>query len=102
GSAEPVVAFDTGPGNALIDAAVTLATGGRESYDRDGKWARRGRVLAPLLDELLADPYFERPPPKSTGREVFGRPYVEALVARLRPASEQEWADLVATLTAFT
>jgi anhydro-N-acetylmuramic acid kinase len=102
GSDEAVLAFDTGPGNALMDAAVELATGGAAAYDRDGDWARRGVVDDVLLGELLDHPYFRRPPPKSTGRETFGREYVRALVARVEPASEGEWAGLVATLTALT
>lgn len=102
GDPSPLLAFDTGPGNALIDAAVALATGGRETYDRDGGWARRGTIREALLAELLANPFFDRPPPKSTGREVFGRPFVEALVRRERPRSTEEWADLIATLTALT
>lgn len=102
GEETPLLAFDTGPGNALIDAAVELATGGAESYDRGGVRARRGTVHEDLLAELLSHPFFERHPPKSTGREVFGRPYVESLAARLEPAGESAWDDLVATLTAFT
>jgi anhydro-N-acetylmuramic acid kinase len=97
-----VVAFDSGPGNALLDAAVELATNGRDHYDREGQWARRGRVDEALLTELLDDPYFRRPPPKSTGRERFGRGYVQALVGRLQPAGEQGWADLIAMLTELT
>lgn len=97
GSDEPVVAFDTGPGNAIIDAAVRLATGGERAYDVDGEWARRGRVDEARVEELLADPWFRRPPPKSTGRERFGRPYVEALAPG---GSDREgWEGLVATLT---
>ena len=91
-----------GPGIALIDAAVELATGGRETFDRDGEWAARGRGPEPLLAELLAHPFFDQPPPKSTGREVFGRPMVEAIAARHAPLDEQAWADLIATLTALT
>jgi anhydro-N-acetylmuramic acid kinase len=102
GSAEPLLAFDTGPGNALIDAAVELATEGRETFDRDGAWAERGLVDEPLLDELLAHPFLQREPPKSTGREVFGRPFVEQLAARLRPADRAAWAALIATLTELT
>lgn len=102
GGAVPLLAFDTGPGNALIDAAVELATGGRETFDRDGHWARRGQVLEPLVTELLADPFFRRVPPKSTGREVYGRPFVERLVGRVGPHTEGDWADLIATLTALT
>jgi anhydro-N-acetylmuramic acid kinase len=102
GSDRPVVAFDTGPGNALIDAAIELASEGEQSYDEDGEWARRGAVDEPRLAELMAHSYFRRPPPKSTGRETFGRGFVRALVERSKPADRQEWADLVATLTAFT
>lgn len=102
GDDEPVIAFDTGPGNALIDTAVELATNGEEHYDRDGQWARRGTIDDPLLRELLDDPYFHRSPPKSTGRETFGRLYVQTLVGRQSPAGRDDWADLIATLTAFT
>ncbi|NIP81497.1 MAG: anhydro-N-acetylmuramic acid kinase [Gemmatimonadetes bacterium] len=102
GSDDPVVAFDTGPGNALIDAAVTLATHGARAFDEDGAWADRGRVDTALLEELLDDPFFRRPPPKSTGRESFGRTYVETLLARRRPTGTADWADLIRTLTALT
>lgn len=97
-----MLAFDTGPGNALIDAAVELATGGRSHYDRDGELAARGLVDDVVLGELLAHPYFSRVPPKSTGRELFGAQFVRGLAERLAPADEQGWADLVATLTALT
>lgn len=102
GDPAAVLAFDTGPGVALIDASVELATGGQASFDRDGERARRGRADAGLLEELLADPYFREAPPKSTGREHFGRPYVLEVVRRRGPASEQDWADLVTTLTELT
>lgn len=102
GESGPVLAFDTGPGNALIDVAVELATGGVAHYDRGGELAARGRVDDVVLNELLAHPYFERVPPKSTGRELFGAQFVQGVVARLGPVDEQGWADLVATLTALT
>lgn len=102
GEGAPLLAFDTGPGNALIDAAVELASGGRETFDRDGGWASRGTVNGEVLAELLSHPFFHRDPPKSTGREVFGRPFVEELVTRLSPRSDRDWADLVATLTGLT
>lgn len=102
GAAEPLLAFDTGPGNALIDAAVELATDGRETYDRDGGWADTGAVDEPLLAELLAHPFLQRDPPKSTGREVFGRPFVEQLAARVQPADRAAWAGLISTLTELT
>lgn len=102
GSDEPLVAFDTGPGNALIDAAVELATDGREQYDRGGQWARRGTIDEALLADLLEDPFLLRAPPKSTGRERFGRGYVQALVEPRQPSHDDDWADLIASITALT
>jgi anhydro-N-acetylmuramic acid kinase len=99
GSTEPLLAFDTGPGNALIDAAVELATSGAQTFDRDGVWADAGVVNQKLLDELLAHPFFARTPPKSTGREVFGRPLVQQLAQRLSVNDRDGWAALVATMT---
>jgi anhydro-N-acetylmuramic acid kinase len=96
------LAFDTGPGVALIDAAVQLATGGAESFDRDGLRGRRGTPLPELLQELLAHEFFDLGPPKSTGREAFGRPLVENLVRRVAPATTADWDDLIATLTALS
>jgi anhydro-N-acetylmuramic acid kinase len=95
---EPAVAFDTGPGNALIDAAVELCTGGREHLDRDGERAARGAVDPELLRVLLAKPYFRAAPPKTTGKELFHRGYLERVLRgrTLRPA------DIVATVTALT
>jgi anhydro-N-acetylmuramic acid kinase len=100
--AGPGLAFDTGPGNALMDAAVELATRGAACYDRDAEWAKTGTVDDALLAELLAHPYFDMEPPKSTGREVFGRGMVQSIVARQPPETPQEWSNLIATLTAFT
>lgn len=102
GSDEPVFAFDTGPGNALIDAAVELATAGRHTFDRGGTLAARGTVDDALLAELMRHPYFAMQPPKSTGREEFGRPFVTRLVEALRPEGDRDWLDLVATLTELT
>lgn len=102
GETEPLLAFDTGPGNALIDAAMELATGGKQTFDRDGEWARRGRVDELLLEELLSHPFFRRNPPKSTGRETFGRPMVAAMAHARDLAGSEGWADLVTTLTALT
>jgi anhydro-N-acetylmuramic acid kinase len=93
-AAERVVAFDTGPGNMAIDA---LAREMGAAFDRGGKIAASGSVNLPLLDELLADSYYRRPPPKSAGREQYGA----AFVARLkRPGVPAR--DLVTTATVLT
>jgi anhydro-N-acetylmuramic acid kinase len=102
GSAEASLAFDTGPGNALMDTAVEIATGGRMNFDRDGKLGAQGEVDETLLADLLRHPYFAAEPPKSTGREEFGRPFVERLVAATAPEGDRDWLDLVATLTELT
>ncbi|HEV8511480.1 MAG TPA: anhydro-N-acetylmuramic acid kinase [Gemmatimonadales bacterium] len=94
------LAFDTGPGVAVIDA-VTRRVDPEATYDQGGERARRGRPVAKLLDELLADPYFEQPPPKSTGRERFGIDYADKLLARVRKAGGSD-NDAVATATALT
>jgi len=103
GSSEPVIAFDTGPGVALIDGAVRRRTDGARPYDQDGAMALQGKVDESLLTELLDDAYFRAPPPKSTGREHFGRVLLDRVVEGLDPGDDEKaWCDLVATLTAFT
>jgi len=97
--ADDVIAFDTGPGNMLIDAFVSARTGGREHFDRDGAYAARGSVDRTLLASMLADAYFARRPPKSTGREYFGEHFLERFAARLSARSIEDGA---ATLTALT
>jgi len=82
GQDEGVLAFDTGPGVAVIDG-VARQVDGRRSYDRDGLLAARGQPDEDVLAELLRDPFFAAPPPKSTGRERFGDAYAAALHARL-------------------
>ncbi len=101
GDAEAALAFDTGPGNMLIDDAAQRATGGALDYDRDGTLAAAGRVDEGWLAELLAHPYFRRPPPKTTGRELFGRQYGAELWARGQ-ARGLRGEDIIATLTALT
>ena len=105
GSEEATVAFDTGPGVALLDAAAEAATGGRLRYDAEGELARRGSVDAGLLERLLDHPFFGEAPPRSTGREIFGASLVAELAAErgLEEGTEEEgWDDLLATLTALT
>ncbi len=99
---QPLLAFDTGPGNALLDGVIEAATNGRATFDRDGARAAAGSVDEALLEELVDHPYFREPPPKSTGREMFGRPFVAELLERVRPAGDRAWNDLIATVTAFT
>ena len=93
---EAVTAFDTGPANMVIDALAARLCG--EPYDRDGAHAAAGTPDEALLADLLADAYFHRPPPKSTGREAFGTAYVDALVAHGNGRPD----DLLATATALT
>jgi anhydro-N-acetylmuramic acid kinase len=98
---DQVIAFDTGPGNMVMDALVTALTRGRQTFDRDGRWAARGHVSEKLLAELMAHPFLQRRPPKTTGREEFGEVFLRGMLAsarrlRLRPE------DMVATATAFT
>lgn len=101
GADRDALAFDVGPANALLDGVVRTLTAGRERMDADGERAGRGTADPALLAELLADPYLERPPPKSTGRERYGLAEAEAL-ARRWLASERPPEDLLATLTVFT
>lgn len=100
-SPDAIRAFDTGPGNALIDLAVRWGTDGQERYDRDGKRAAQGQILPELLKQLLAHPFFEQPPPKSTGREVFGEELLQAIIAQ-HALHRTQLNDLVATLTELT
>ena len=79
GSLADVIAFDTGPGNAVLDGLVRAATRGLARHDEAGKFAAAGRAHEALLEELLADPFFSLPPPRSTGRERFGDGYAERL-----------------------
>jgi anhydro-N-acetylmuramic acid kinase len=94
-----VVAFDNGPGNMLIDALAPVASGGAHAIDVDGELSVRGRVHIDVLTALLDDEYLRRPPPKSTGRERYGRGFAQAMLARFadRPA-----VDLLRTAVAFT
>ncbi|WP_230843247.1 anhydro-N-acetylmuramic acid kinase [Gloeobacter morelensis] len=97
GGPEEVIAFDTGPANLLIDGTVQIALG--EPFDRGGSLALQGTVDRDCLERWLADPYFRRPPPKSTGREYFG-------YARARRLAEESAhlpvADRVATVSELT
>jgi anhydro-N-acetylmuramic acid kinase len=97
-SAASPLAFDTGPACALLDAATLHVTGGRLAFDADGALAARGRVLPDLLERLLDEPYYARPAPKSTGKELFHLGYLLDRLGPTAPAPE----DLLATLVALT
>ncbi|WP_350348986.1 anhydro-N-acetylmuramic acid kinase [Agromyces sp. G08B096] len=96
-----VLAFDSGPGNALLDEAVARATEGAEAYDRDGRRAASGRVHGTLLAELRAHPYFAAATPKTTGRETFHLGVVDAAADRAG-ARDLPLDDLAATLAELT
>lgn len=93
------LAFDTGPGMALIDAAVERLTGGAATFDPAGRMAAAGAVVEPALAEWLADPFFARPPPRSTGRERFSGARLAAWLARHDSLARE---DAIATLTEVT
>ncbi len=104
---QPVRGWDCGPANSLLDLAVHRFSGGKLAWDAGGAWARRGQIDEQLIQHWLQSPYFQQPPPKSTGRELFGASDLEARLADLgrRAASrglELEAADALATLTAFS
>ena len=101
GKLEELLAFDTGPGNSLIDSVARLASGGEKSFDEDGAIAEEGSVKKDLLRKLMKNPYFDIEPPKSTGRELFG----EEMIARLFSLTEKKHLslpDLLRTLVEFT
>jgi anhydro-N-acetylmuramic acid kinase len=105
---EDVVAFDTGPGNALVDEIVRVATGGERSYDEEGAGALRGTVADEAVVRFLSRAYFGEPPPKSTGKELFGTDAARQLTDWAFPGrhivdlNSREVDDLLATAAAVT
>lgn len=95
------LAFDTGPGNALIDGVVLLLTNGAKGWDSDGALAASGKIDEDWLERLDKHPYFDQRPPKTTGRELFGSAMAEALVAEGRSRGLDD-ATIVATVTTLT
>ncbi len=94
-----LAAFDTGPGNVVIDGLCERIW--KESFDRDGVHAAAGHIRPELLRELSSHPYFEQAPPKSTGREVFGDAFIGGILSRAS-ALEMQPEDILATATALT
>ncbi|NWG21842.1 MAG: anhydro-N-acetylmuramic acid kinase [Chloroflexi bacterium] len=101
GAPHEALAFDTGPGNVLIDEAVRLLSGDRLAFDAAGAWAASGSVDETMLTHWLAEPFFMLPLPKSTGRELFSREDAARRTAALRARGCGD-ADVLATLTALT
>lgn len=105
---EELAAFDTGPGNSIMDEIVRAATGGRDSFDRDGARALSGEPRVEVVEEFLSRPYFRKAPPKSTGRELFGEEAARDLARAVHPGREieslanDELNDLLATAAAVT
>ena len=99
GDSAPVIAFDTGPGNMVMDALMQKLFG--KPFDRDGRIAARGTVLEPVAQQQLREPFFRQRPPRSAGREQFGAAYAETLLRACRKLSRAP-EDAVATATALT
>jgi len=98
---DDALAFDTGPGNMVIDAVVETLTDGAATYDEDGRRAARGGVDGALVGEFLDDPYFRSTPPKTTGRKRFGDHFAREFIAAARERGCAD-ADVVASATALT
>ncbi|HYX16343.1 MAG TPA: anhydro-N-acetylmuramic acid kinase [Nostoc sp.] len=94
-------AWDTGPGNSLLDLAVEHLSAGAKTYDEDGNWAASGTPCDPLVEQWLNQDYFHLPPPKSTGRELFGVAYLHQCLEDAQ-TYQLNAADLLATLTELT
>lgn len=101
GGMDSVVAFDTGPGNVLIDMAVKKYSGGRLRFDEGGTVGGAHRVSEPLLSWLMKEPYIKAEPPKTTGRERYNRQFFERLVQKAAALGVSD-GSLVATATAYT
>jgi anhydro-N-acetylmuramic acid kinase len=103
----PVLGWDCGPANTLLDLAVQRFSDGRLRFDADGAWAGEGRINETRLHHWLQEPYLRQPPPKSTGRELFGAADLERRLAELEADALQagaplQPADALASLTAFS
>lgn len=101
GEISQIEAVDTGPGNMVMDGVVTHFSNGHLRYDKDGQWARKGRVNEEWLAELMQHPYFSTKPPKTTGREMFGWEYIAKVISESQMRGMNEF-DVTATMTALT
>ena len=104
-SETPVIAFDTGPGNMLLDLAVLRLTQGQQSFDAQGQWSQSGQVIIPLLEKLRSDPFFSLYPPKSTGAEEWGAGRLEQVFEDCTTLAVDPYdrpQDFLATITELT
>lgn len=93
---QDIVAFDTGPGNMVIDQLAALITNGKQNYDKNGRLFAKGQVNKPLLDKLLKDRYYKKQPPKTAGREQYGREFIVSLL------EQDTLVNLLCTVTVLT
>lgn len=98
-SLNDVIAFDTGPGNMIIDGAMKFLF--QVDYDQDGKTASQGIIIESLLAELMSDDYFKQEPPKATGREKYNDVFINNFIQKAKAQGYTNY-DIIATLTAFT
>jgi anhydro-N-acetylmuramic acid kinase len=103
----PVLGWDCGPANTLLDLAAHQFSGGKVSFDANGTWARQGQPDEDLIQRWLQEPYIQQPPPKSTGRELFGRSDLAQRLAAMQTRAQESNqqanpANALATLTAFS
>ena len=97
-----ISALDTGPGNGLIDAAVSIFTDGEMKFDTDGKISGKGEVDNDMLRDLMTFSYFSKVLPKSTGKEMFGKSFVEELIKKYEIKTDLDFVNFISTLTQFT
>jgi len=99
---QPILAWDTGPGNTLIDKAVRAYSHGNLTFDPEGSLAAQGALNQTILDFLLSHKFYQMPPPRSAGQEQFGNDYFNSILKQFYPANDQEFKDLILTLTVLT
>jgi anhydro-N-acetylmuramic acid kinase len=99
---QDILGWDTGPGNSLLDLAVQHLTYGAKTYDHNGSWAEAGEPCQPLVEQWLQQDFFQQPPPKSTGRELFGADYMRQCIRDCQAHNVTQSADILATITELT
>ncbi|MGK0289568.1 MAG: anhydro-N-acetylmuramic acid kinase [bacterium] len=96
----PIIAFDTGPANMILNELVEVVSQGKDTFDLDGKYSQQGVIAENVLQDLLENPFFKQKPPKSTGREDFGKEYVLQILEKY--SSTISIYDLIRTAVSFT